>query len=124
MNGAWKPDGPEETVLLTEHYKHEQEMKPFSAHPTQTSSQGSAALLSGTVNQGHGPRQQQEIQKVFKTMEMAEVWVLGLPRSPVSSTTNVAENRWAQLHWTSEAWRVFFPDFRPLGSAISRNTVR
>lgn len=52
---------PEETVLLTECYKHEQEIKSFGAHATQTASQVSAAWLSGTVNQRHGPRQKEEV---------------------------------------------------------------
>ena len=86
MHSAWKPDmGPEKLVLLTEHHEHQQEIEPFRARATQTAAQGSAVLLLGMVKPGHGPWHQQYIWEVFKTMEIAEVWVLGLHRSSLKS---------------------------------------
>lgn len=82
MSCTRKPDvGPEETVLLTEHHAHEH-IKPFGDHTTQTVAQVAAALLSGTVQQGHGPQQQQETWKVFRTMQMAELRILRPSRVP------------------------------------------
>lgn len=82
MSCTRKPDvGPEETVLLTEHHTHEH-IKPFGDHTTRTAAQVAAALLSGTVQQGHGPRQQQETWKVFRTTQMAELQILRPSRVP------------------------------------------